>query len=398
METNEIKAALDALNTTNETALKSLNDRLAKAEAEAKAARKSAEHVETVLNRPGMGGSIGDPNERAIAAEKKAIASFMRTSGAHSLHEHSAVAEIKDMSVISGPDGGYTALNTFSTVLNKTEDEASVIRTIASVVPISGPAFEEIVDDDHGMEAEWVAETQSRSTTTSPRVRKTMIPAHEIHAAPKATQTIIEDSAFDIAGWLVEKGGTRFGRKEETAFVNGNGVGQPRGYATYPTEATADGTRGWGTMEHVATGTNGSFGTGANGANKLIDLIATLRPGYRAGARFVMNRTTLAQVRKLKDDNGQFAFVQSIAPSAPSTLLGYPVSECEEMSAYSGTGNLPIAFGNFTRGYKIVDRVGVNVLRDPYTDKPNVIFDMRKRTGGDVADFQAIKFLKMSNS
>jgi HK97 family phage major capsid protein len=302
---------------------------------------------------------------------------------------------LKGMMVGSDPGGGYTVIPALSNVMTRVEMDFSPLRQLARIVPIEqADAFEEVVDKDTAA-ASWVGETAARPATSAPQMAKLRIPVHEIYAMPEATQSLIDDSQFDIVSWLSEKVGQKFGASEGAAFVTGTGVGQPRGFLTYPTAATADASRDWGTFEHVLSGTNGGFGADPAGAEKLIDVVQTLKAGYRRGAVWLLNKTTAGEVRKLKDTAGRFVWVDSLQPSTPPNLLGYPVVEAEDMPDIS-TGSLSIAFGNFRRGYTIVDRVGVRLLVDPFTNKPYVRLYTYKRVGGDVNDFHAIKLLKFS--
>jgi HK97 family phage major capsid protein len=189
-------------------------------------------------------------------------------------------------------------------------------------VPINqADAFEEVLDKDLAA-ASWVSETGPRPATTSPQIGKLRIPAHEIYAMPEATQSLIDDSQFDIVGWLSEKVGQKFSIAEGAAFVTGTGVGQPRGLLNYPTAATADATRAWGTFEHVVTGTNGGFGSDPNGAEKLITLVHKLKAGYRRGAVWLMNKQTAGEVRKLKDTAGRFVWIDSLLPGHAQQTAG----------------------------------------------------------------------------
>jgi HK97 family phage major capsid protein len=148
-------------------------------------------------------------------------------------------------------------------------------------------------------------------------------------------------------------------------------------------------------LEHHATGTSGGFGADPNGANKLVELAHKLKAGYRRGAVWLMNKATTGEVRKLKDGSGRFVWIDSLLPGVPSTLLGYPVVEAEDMPAIAAN-SLSIAFGNFQRGYTIVDRIGFRLLVDPFSNKPYVRLYATKRVGGDVNDFHAIKLLKFA--
>lgn len=305
--------------------------------------------------------------------------------------------ESKAMSVGVGPDGGYLVTPEMATAITMAEQDFSPVRNLARVITISSDSYSEPFDTDV-LSASWVGETDSRSATATTQIRELEIPTREIYAFPMATQRLLDDSRVNIEAYMADKIAQSFAISEGAAFVTGNTPTRPRGFTTFPTEATGDTSRGWGTMEHVATGTNGSFGTGATGANKLIDLIGKLRPGYRAGAAFAMNRSTLSQVRQLKDGNNQFVFVQSIAPGVPSTILGYPVYELEDMASFSTTDALAVAFGNWKRGYYVVDRFGMRLTRDNLTNKPYVGLYATRRVGGDVADFRALKFMKFGNA
>jgi HK97 family phage major capsid protein len=301
---------------------------------------------------------------------------------------------LKGMSVNVDAGGGYFVVAALSESMTRTELDYSPIRQLARVIPIESDAYEEPLDKD-SPGASWVAETAARTATTSPQVAMIRIPVNEIYAMPEATQQLIDDSRFNIVEWLSMKVGLQFGIAEGLAFVTGDGIGKPRGFLSYPTAATADATRLWGTLEHVATGAAGAFGADPNGANKLIDVVHKLKAGYRRGAVWLMNKKTVGEVRKLKDTAGRFVWVDSLLPSVPPSLLGYPVVEAEDMPDIAAN-SLSIAFGNFGRGYTIVDRVGLRFLVDPFTNKPYVRLYTYKRVGGDVNDFLAIKLLKFA--
>ncbi len=191
--------------------------------------------------------------------------------------------------------------------------------------------------------------------------------------------------------WLAAKVAEKFSRTENAAFVNGTGVGQPRGFLTY-----AHGTTLPGTIEQVATGVNGGFAAAPAGADKLISMVYGLKTNYRNNGVWFMNRTTTAGVRLLKNSDGSYLWQPSIAAGQPSTLLGYPVATFDDMPDYTTNGALAIAFGDLAQAYQIVDRLGIRGLRDPFTAKPYVKFYTTKRVGGDVINFEAIKLLKFA--
>jgi HK97 family phage major capsid protein len=268
--------------------------------------------------------------------------------------------------------------------------DRSNIRAIASVVQITGSAYELPVDPND-LDANWVSEHGSRPETSTPQLAKITIPVHEIYANPKATQTILDDSAVNIEEWLSGRVRDIFDRKENAAFVNGDGVGKPHGFLQYP--KIADASWAWGSIGYIATGGT-DFSPDPDAADDFIDTVYALKTDYRAGARWVMNSKTAARVRD-SDDN--YLWIQSIVAGQPSTLLGYPVVIAEDMPDVED-GAYPVAFGNFLRGYTVVDRVGVRVLRDPFTAKPYVMFYTTKRVGGGVIDFDAIKLIKTAAS
>ena len=208
---------------------------------------------------------------------------------------------------------------------------------------------------------------------------------------------MLDDAFFDVETWLAEELSEEFAEKEGTAFVLGDGVSKPKGFRTYPTEATADSSRDFGTLQYVPTGVADGF-PATDKADILIDLTTTLRAPYRKGAVWLMNSSSLAVVRKFKDSNGDYIWRAGLIEGQPSLLLGYPVYEVEDMPSI-GAGSFPIAFGNFKRGYTITDHVkGVRLLRDPYTNKPYVHFYTTKRVGGGIVNSQAIKLLKIATS
>lgn len=299
--------------------------------------------------------------------------------------------EAKALSVGSDPDGGYVVdADTSGRVVRKVF-ETSEMRQYASVQVISTDALEGLHDlDEAGFG--WVGETGSRTETTTPQLDKWRIPVHEMYAEPRATQKLLDDAAIDVESWLAGKVADKFTRSENTAFVSGTGVDRPRGFTTYGAGTTLP-----GTIEQFATGSNGAFAADPDGGDKLVDMIYGMKAPYRRNAVFAMNRTTLGAVRLLKDSNGTMLWQPSLAAGQPSTLLGYPVASFEDMADYTTTDALAIAFADFSEGYQIVDRMGIRVLRDPYTAKPYVKFYTTARVGGDVLNFEAIKLLKFGS-
>ncbi|RMF07842.1 MAG: phage major capsid protein, partial [Alphaproteobacteria bacterium] len=245
-----------------------------------------------------------------------------------------------------------------------------------------------------GPGAGWIAETAARPETTSPTLAELSFPTMELYAMPSATQSLLDDSAVNIDAWLAEEIRLAFAEQESTAFVAGNGTNQPKGFLDYPKVANASWS--WGNTGYVATGTAGAFDA-TNPSDDLIDLIYALKSAYRGNAHWVMNRSVQAEIRKIKDADGNYIWQPGERAGAQPTLMNFPIVESEDMPDI-GADSFSIAFGDFNRGYLIVDRVGLRVLRDPYSAKPYVLFYTTKRVGGGIQDFDAIKFLKFGLS
>jgi len=320
-----------------------------------------------------------------MAEYKKHFSNWMRKGDSYANQPDA----LKSLSVGSDPDGGYfVEPDTSGRIVTKIF-ETSPMRQVANVMTIGTDALEGLYDLDEA-DAGWVGETQARPETSTPKIAAWRIPVHEMYAEPRITQKLLDDSMVNVEAWLADKVSTKFARKENAAFVNGDGVGKPRGFLTY-----ASGTTLPGTIQQNATGVSGGFAAGAAGGDVLIDTIYGIKQGYRAGSKWFMPRTATAEVRKLKDSNGDNIWQPGLTAGQPSTLLGYSVIEFEDMPDI-GAGSLSIAFGDMNEAYQIVDRVGVRVLRDPFTAKPYIKFYTTKRVGGDILNFEAIKLISFS--
>ena len=320
-----------------------------------------------------------------LAEYQKHFSNWMRKGDSYSNQPDA----MKSLSVGSDPDGGYfVEPDTSGRIVTKIF-ETSPMRQVANVMTIGTNALEGIYDLDES-DAGWVGETQSRPETGTPKIAAWSIPVHEMYAEPRITQKLLDDSMVNVEAWLADKVSTKFARKENAAFVNGDGVGKPRGFLTY-----ASGTTLPGTIQQRNTGVSGGFATGGAGADVLISTIYGLKQGYRSGSNWFMPRSATAEVRKLKASDGSYLWQPGIMAGQPATLLGYSVIEFEDMPDIAAD-SLSIAFGDMNEAYQIVDRVGVRVLRDPYTAKPYIKFYTTKRVGGDVLNFESIKLISFS--
>lgn len=330
---------------------------------------------------------IGGGGQRSSVSlqHKSAFDAYVRVGEAGGLK----ALEGKALSVGSDPDGGYLVPDETETTINRALKDISPIRAIAGVRQVSGSVYKRPFAVS-GFDTGWVGETAARAETATPTLSELSFPTMELYAMPAATASLLEDSAVNIDAWLADEVRIAFAEQEGTAFVSGDGVNKPKGFLTYPTVANASWS--WGNLGTIATGVAGGFPV-SDAGDVLIDLAYAVKASYRGNAHFVMNRATQAQVRKLKDGDGTYLWQPSVEPGQSPTLMGFPVAEAEDMPDI-GANSSSIAFGDFRRGYLIVDRVGIRVLRDPYSAKPYVLFYTTKRVGGGVQDFDAIKLLK----
>lgn len=298
--------------------------------------------------------------------------------------------EIKTLSVGSDPDGGYLVTPDVTGRMVKKVYETSPVRQLASVQPISTDALEGIEDLGEAG-CGYAGEHTQGSDTTTPQIGKWRIDVQILDTEPKATQQLLDDAAVDVEAWLADKVAGKFGRFENSEFING-AANRIRGFAAGYT-MTSDSGSGvtWGEIGYIGTGTSGDFAA-SNPADKLHDLVGALKVDYLTNAKFVTRRTVVTKMRKFKDSTGQYLWQPSLVLGTPETLLGYALVRAEDMPAL-GSASKSLAFGDFAQAYQIVDRQGMRVLRDPYTAKPYVKFYTTKRTGGGVVNFEAIKLL-----
>jgi HK97 family phage major capsid protein len=322
------------------------------------------------------------------APHQKAFDAYLRTGEDDGLR--GLELEGKAMSSSVNSDGGYLVdpqtAETIKSVLNSTAS----IRAIANVVTVEAGSYDVLIDSSD-VGAGWADETSATAETGTPNIERIAIPLHELSALPKASQRLLDDSAFDIEGWLAGRIADKFARAEAAAFITGDGVDKPTGIMTHPT--VSEDSWSWGNIGYVATGADGDF----NGADALVELVYALGAQYRANGSFVMNSKTAGSVRKLKDADGRFLWSDGLAAGEPARLLGYPVLIAEDMPDIASDADA-IAFGDFAAGYTVAERPDLRVLRDPFSAKPHVLFYATKRIGGDVSDFAAIKLLRFALS
>ncbi|WP_342150240.1 phage major capsid protein [Methylorubrum sp. SB2] len=346
--------------------------------------------LQAAFERGGERTSEDDAGKKKDADQRDALKHYLRNDDRGMTPE-----QLKQLSTDDNPNGGYLVPTGTLGMINARIFETSPIRRLADVRPTSLKSVTINLDDDEAA-ARWEGEGTTSGETATPGIGQVEIVAKKMEAEPRITMEDLQDSEFDMEAWLIRKVSEKMGRLENTAFLTGNGVTQPRGILTYDAGVQgADYVRGQ--IEQIANGS-----TTAITENGLIDLIGSLKEEYQLNATLLMKRATLVSIMKLAGTtNYRFLNLQpSGAPGqtgkvlAPSMmLLDRPVVLANDMPVVAN-GALPIAYGDFSAAYQILDRVGISVLRDPYTAKGRIKYYTTKRVGGGVKNFEAIKLLK----
>ena len=356
-------------------------------EAQAKLDAQVADAIKglTDLQRANALGADNQKSNDDVAPEIKAAFSHLVRRGEGGL-------DAKSLSSLTNPDGGYLVPRDTSGRIIKKAQDYSPMRRYASVQSISGDALEGL-NDNGVISTGWVGETASRTATATTQLGMWKVPAHEIYANPQATQRMLDDAEINVEAWISGKLAEAFGQAEASAFISGDGVGKPRGILSRTFATTTDASRAWGTVQKVASGASGAFVATPNAADCLISLMTALHPKYWAGAIFAMNRYTLGEVMKLKDDTGAYIWQPNFQLGAAGTILGQKVDASFDHLPSLGAASKSIVFGDFSNTYQIVDKKGITILRDPLTNKPYVGFYTTRRVGGDVINSEAYKVL-----
>lgn len=369
---DDVTAALEGLVSKVEEIHTDVDRRIAQLE---QAGRDDAVRA-ALAERGGIGGDILTASDRA---EREAFAAFGR--GVRNA-----------MSTDSNPDGGFLIPRTVEKEISRIARDATPMRSLARIVTTDTSSYVKCVSLN-GPTANWVSEKETRNQTQGLKLSQLEFVVHELQAMPAVTQTLLDDSFADVAAELSIEIATAFAEMEDTSFVLGDGVKKPMGFLS--STKVANGSWAWGKLGFTKSGVAAALTDGThNGVDALYDLYYSLKATYRANATWLMNSSTANTVSKLKDENENYLWQPSIQIGQPATLLGRPVVIDENMPAI-GAGEFPIAFGDFERGYLIVDRIGIRTLRDPYSTKPYVLFYTTKRVGGGVQDYAAIKLLKI---
>lgn len=400
----ELKEVIDGLGRSFEE-FKKTNDELLKAKADGKSIaaieaklekingdianfselKATLDDVEKKLNRPAAAGET-DP---AKAEHKAAFGKFLRKGIDDGLGE----LQQKAYNITTDADGGYAVPEELDRDILELMRDISPMREVCNVITVGSSDYKKLANKG-GTTGGWVDEDDARAATDPSQLAILTPFMGEIYAYPQATQQMLDDVFFNAEQFIEGECSMAFAEKEGAAFTTGDGSKKPKGFLAYTSAGTADGTREFGTLQHIVSGAAADWAA-SDPQDKLLDVVYALKKGYRANARWMTSKAMLADVRKLKDAEGNYIWRPGLEAGQPDTLLGYGIAENEDMPA-KAANSLSIAFGDFKRGYTIVDRIGTRILRDPYSNKPFVGFYVTKRVGGFLADSNAIKLFKFS--
>ncbi len=372
-------------------------EKLAKlVETQAEAQQKQAQ-IEAAIAKLADRQPESKAEEKRAEIEEEAVGILYRAGFGGFGEAKAAIAELEqkaDMyNTLSDPQGGYISLPaTVGALIEGRVFETSPVRAVANVVTISGDRFIAPHDDDE-LDATWDGEKVTPADTDTTEFNEIEIQARNLNARVTVTQNMLDDAGLNLVQYINNKAADKFARKEATAFVAGDGVAQPRGFLKYDAGTS---TYAYGQIEQVNSG-NATALT----ADGLIDLQNSLKEAYQAGAVFMCKRATFGAIRKLKDANNQYLIGMGAmgldgSAGAGMTLLGKPLFFADDMEAV-GAGGLAVAYGDFNRGYQIVDRIGIRVLANPYAVQNRVRYEFSKRVGGGVTNFEAIKLQKIAS-
>ena len=358
-----------------------LDDKLERIEQSLQSAEARLQRLMSVKARPAI--EAGDV--RAAVSDGKAAWDGYLRAGRAAIELKSGISSSAGSGVLAPSETEGFIMRRLATV--------SPMRSLAGVRTVGAATYRKPVSTASAV-AGWVSETASRPETDPATLALLSFSSGELYASPSATNDILDDALINIDEWLASEIEDSFAAQENAAFVAGDGSNKPTGFLNYT--AAADASATWGQIGYIASGAAGAFAS-TNPTDALIDLVYAPKAQYRPNAHFVMNRRTAAKIRKFKDSDGNYIWQPALAAGNLPLLLGYPVQELEDMPDVAANA-LSIAFGDFAKGYLIVDRAGISVLRDPYSAKPYVLFYTTKRVGGGVQNFDAIKVMKFAAS
>ncbi|WP_213761970.1 phage major capsid protein [Caballeronia sp. dw_19] len=338
-------------------------------------------------------GAVDETNIKIAAAQMSAGGKQLRDKEyTESFYAHMKKGDVQ-ASLNKGADaeGGYTTPVEWDRTITNKLVLISPMRQICKVQPTSKAGFSKLFNM-RGTASGWVGETDERPQTGTATFQPLAFASGEIYANPAATQQILDDSEIDLETWLAGEVQTEFAKQEGVAFVSGNGTNKPAGILTYIAGGANAAKHPFGPITVVNSGAAATITS-----DSVIDIIYDLPAAFTGNARFTMNRNTQRVIRKLKDGQGNYLWQPSYVAGQPATLAGYPITEIPDMPDVAAN-SIPVMFGDFEQTYMIIDRIGVRVLRDPYTNKPYVMFYTTKRVGGGLLNPEPMRAMKVAAS
>ncbi len=330
----------------------------------------------------------GNYNNESSKKYSDVLSKYMRKGlvGLNS-DEREQIENYKSMNVGSDSAGGYLVRPEVGEMIVHTQVETSPWLRYVDMINISTDAIE-YPTTNRRQPATRTYETGARSETTAATFGMVRIEAKEAYSRPKVTQKFLDDAAIDVEAFLAGMAGDEFGYLYNSELATGDGILTLRGILTFAHTATDE----VGKVEQIA----GGHASLMNDPDKFIDMQAALKPAYLPMSRWFGRRATEAVVRKMKDGEGNYLWQPGLTLAQPNTLLGHEFVKCEDMSAI-GVNALPLAFGDL-KHYKVVKRIGMRVLRNPYSEEPFVRFTFTERTGGNLLIHESLKLLKIATA
>lgn len=411
METAEIKSLLEKQNKTFEefkaalaeaqkggaeanAKVDAINGELTRIGKEIKDVANRAEAAEAAAARPNRGNGTKASAEEV--AYKTGLFHYIKKGDEGGLRD----LERKAMTSGSNVDGGYTVPVEMDQAIDRVAMQMVSMRRLATVRQITGRSFKKAVTTTGASVGGWGVETTAPSESNAMQLSELEFTLGTLWAEPRATLELLEDSDQNVEAWLADEVGITFQEQEGAAFITGSGINRPRGITDYTMVANAS--YAWGSIGYIASGASGAFATTTSALSPVdafIGLYHALKPIYRPNARWMMSDATVATVRKFKDGQGNLQWKPgaSIADGFIETFLGKPIEYDDNMPAVT-SNSYSVAIADFKRAYVIVEKLGTQVIRDALTAKPYVKFYTRRRVGGGVQNFEAIKMMKMATS
>jgi len=335
--------------------------------------------------------AVDDINKRMAAAQMMGVGSPVKDkeySTAFAAHLRTGDVQAA-LNKGTAEEGGFLTPIEWDRTITSKLSEVSPMRQYATVISTSKAGFSKLFNVG-GTASGWVGETDERPETPGPKFKSLEFGSGEIYANVAATQQILDDAEINLETYIADEVQSEFSLQEGAAFISGDGNKKPFGILTYVTGGANAAKHPFGAIKVKTSGAANDI-TG----DSVLDLIYDLPSPYTGGAYFGLNRKTVGKVRKLKDGQGNYLWQPSYIADQPSTLAGFPTAEFPDMPDVAADA-VPILFGDFKRSYLVIDRIGIRMLRDPYTNKPYVMFYITKRVGGGLLNPQPMRALKIA--